>query len=129
MIFHAYGQITASTKNIQTITNNSAELIAFTRALQWAATRGDTVSISHIVMRYDSLYAAMIASGVWRAKKHRLLAAEAQHAWRELKSRLGEHVWLRHVKGHSGLEWNNLVDDYALWGKQGGYKYEEDVAA
>ena len=58
-----------------------------------------------------------------------LLAAEAQHAWRELKSRLGEHVWLRHVKGHSAHEWNNLVDDYALWGKQGGYKYEEDVAA
>ena len=56
MIFHAYGQITASTKNIQTITNNSAELIAFTRALQWAATRGD---ISHIVMIYDSLYAAI----------------------------------------------------------------------
>ena len=58
-----YGQITASTKNIHTdshqqITQQSS-FIAFTRALQYngAATRGD---ISHIVMRYDSLYAAMI---------------------------------------------------------------------
>jgi len=91
-LIHAYGQITlATTPNIQNVTNNSAELVAFTHALQWAATRPD---IHHIVMRYDSLYAAMIASGVWnfwKAKKQQKLlhgelwrvAAEAQRAWME----------------------------------------------
>jgi ribonuclease HI len=79
-------------------------------------------------MRYDSMYAAMIASGVWRAKKHKLLAAEAQRAWMALKDKLGEAVWLRHVKGHSGHEWNNLVDRYADLGRQGEYRYEEEHA-
>ena len=67
----------------------------------------------------------MIASGVWRAKKHKLLAAEAQCAWKALKSRLGEALWLRHVKGHSGHGFNNLVDRYADRGRQGEYRYDE----
>jgi ribonuclease HI len=125
VIFHAHGQITLTTPNIQNVTNNSAELVAFTRALQWAAARPD---ICHVVMRYDSMYAAMIASGVWKAKKHKLLAAEAQRAWKALKGKLGETVWLRHVKGHSGHEWNNLVDRYADLGRQGEYRYEEAYA-
>ena len=34
-----------------------------------------------ICMRYDSTYAAMIASGTWRAKKHKAMAEEARGAW------------------------------------------------
>ena len=48
-----------------------------------------------------------------------------KRAWKALKSRLGETVWLRHVKGHSGHGWNDLVDRYADMGRQGGYRYDE----
>jgi hypothetical protein len=41
----------------------------------------------------------MVASGTWKAKKHKAMAAEARHAWALLKKRLGDRVWLRHVKG------------------------------
>ena len=70
-------------------------------------------------MRYDSLYAAMVASGTWKAKKHKAMAAEARLAWAALKKRLGESVWLRHVKGHSGHWWNDKVDSLANAGRCG----------
>ena len=78
-----------------------AELVGFTRALQWVRhawyTRGRPT-----ILRYDSTYAAMIASGTWRAKKHKEMAQEARSAWLALKRDTGGRLWMRHVKGHSG---------------------------
>ena len=39
----------------------------------------------------------MIASGTWKAKKHKAMAAEARAAWKALKRQVGEQLWLRHV--------------------------------
>ena len=47
-----------------------------------------------IVLRADEFYAAMIASGCWKAKKHKASAAKATHAWKVLKSKLHGRLWL-----------------------------------
>ena len=76
--------------------NRVAELAAFTRALQWA--RSYAIAIGRpVCVRYHSEYAARIATGAWRAKKHRDFAAEARGAWAALKRANGGRVWMRHV--------------------------------
>ena len=106
--------------HVLTNTNNTAELLGFTRALQWAATSPHTSDpLVPIVMRYDSCYAAMIASGTWRPHWHRALAAEAQAAWAALRKLKGERLWLRHVRGHRGHRWNNRADSLATQGQGG----------
>ena len=107
-----------SVPNLETSTNNSAELLGFTRALQWA----DRQHEAHgrpVCMRYDSVYAAMIASGTWRPKAHRALAREAQEAWSDLYATTGGQLWLRHVRGHRGHVWNTRADKLANDGRQG----------
>ena len=112
------GQITTGMRNVKTVTSNLAELVAFTRALQWA-TYTRCAAGRPICMRYDSTYAAMIASGTWRAKKHKAMAEEARGAWIALKKVIGERLWMRHVKGHSGHPYNHIADRLADAGKQG----------
>ena len=41
--------------------------------------------------------AAMIATGVWRAKKHKDAAPLAQRAWKRLKALRGERLWIQHA--------------------------------
>ena len=49
-----------------------AELVAFTRALQWARQSVHTRDPSTpVILRYDSCYAALIASGSWKAHEHK----------------------------------------------------------
>ena len=105
-------QITARTKNVRNATNNAAELVGFTRALQEAA-RHRWLRGRPVCMRYDSAYAAMIASGTWRARKHKDAAEEARRAWSHLRHALGGQLWMRHVKGHSNHEWNDWADKVA----------------
>ena len=104
-------------------TNNVAELTAFTRGLQWAH-KHDIADGHPVCMRYDSTYAAMIATGVWKAKKHKALAEEARSAWRSLHAKLRGRLWTKHVKGHSGDNWNNRADRLANEGRAGRYRYE-----
>ena len=115
------GPVNRTTPNVTTGTNNSAELVAFTRALQWART--ETAPGQPVCMRYDSCYAAMIASGSWKAKAHRALAAEARAAWDALRSKTDNKLWLRHVKGHSKHRWNERADHLANRGQHGGHRY------
>ena len=98
--FEGAGQIVAmSTPNVKTTTENLAELVAFTRALQWAA--GYHMPIGRpIIIRYTSEYAARIATGAWKAKKHKAMAAEAQRAWAALKRSNGGRVWMLYTKRH-----------------------------
>ena len=114
-VYRRCGQITARTKNVTTTTNNLAELLAFTRALQWACYHPSTA----VVLRYDSTYAAMIASGTWKARKHKAMAAEARRAWAALKHAHARTLWLRHVRGHSGNYWNTIADRLADQGRHG----------
>ena len=99
---------------VKTTTNNVAELVAFTRGLTWAAYHPlaqQQPGVAHpVCMRYDSVYAAMIATGVWRAKKHKEMAAAARQAWATLMKRTRGRLWLKHVKGHSGHTWNDVAD-------------------
>ena len=73
-------------------------------------------------MRYDSCYAAMIASGTWRPYWHRALAAEAQAAWAALRKLKGDRLWLRHVRGHRWHRWNDRADSLATQGQGGADK-------
>ena len=69
------GRVGPETPNVETATNNSAELVAFTRALQWAKQSVHTRDPNTpVVLRYDSCYAALIASGSWKAHEHKALA-------------------------------------------------------
>ena len=92
-------QITLATPNVTTITENLAELMAFTRGLQWARRFRDAQG-RPINMRYTSEYCARIATGAWKAKKHKKVAAEARTAWKELKKSNGGQVWMQHDKTH-----------------------------
>ena len=112
---------------VRTTTNNVAELVAFTRGLTWAAYHPlaqQQPGIAHpVCMRYDSIYAAMIATGIWRAKKHKEMAAAARHAWATLMKRTRGRLWLKHVKGHSGHTWNDVADRLADQGRRGEQRY------
>ena len=39
----------------------------------------------------------MIATGVWKAKKHKDAAPLTQRAWKRLKARKGERLWIQHA--------------------------------
>ena len=116
------GQILPDQLVHKNTTNNLAELVAFTNGLRWArhAHHGPNV------MRYDSTYAAHIATGVWRPKKHKAAAAEAVKAWAVLKGQ-GRGLWLKHVKGHSGHRWNDRADRLADAGRSGQTSYHAVV--
>ena len=47
------------------------------------------------------------------------MAEEARGAWITLKRVIGERLWMRHVKGHSGHPYNDIADKLADTGKQG----------
>ena len=111
-VFSRAGQITTNTPNVKTITSNLADLVAFTRALQWAT--DSAVARGHpICIRYRNEYAARIATGAWKAKKHKAMAEEARRAWTTLRRRLKGCVWIRHT--HQNGEANAL----AAQGKKG----------
>lgn len=96
-LFDIGGQIVARvTPDVRTTTANLADLVAVTRALQWASEHPYAVG-RPICIRYNSEYAARIASGVWKAKKHKEMAAAARRAWAKLQKASKERVWLRHV--------------------------------
>ena len=77
-IFRIGGQIAKGvTPNVKTTTQNLAHLVAFTRALQWAHSNGRALG-RPICIRYNSEYAARIATGAWKAKKHKAFAEEAR---------------------------------------------------
>ncbi len=99
---------------VEKLSNNSAELLAVVIALRYARAHGVPA-----VIRYDSKYAAMITTNVWRARKHKRLAAVAREEWRLARAALKGKLWLKHVKGHSGHQWNDRADELAGLGRGG----------
>ena len=109
---------------MRTTTQNLAELVAFTRALQWSssstAARGRPVCV-----RYTTEYAARIATGAWKAKKHKAVAAEARGAWARLQHVSGSRAWMQHVKPTQRD--SAAARGLASEGKQGRHTYEPAV--
>ena len=65
----------------------------------------------------------MIATGTWRARKHKALAAAAQRTWQNLRRIKKKRLWIQHVKGHSNDKWNDLADHLAADGRLGTQTY------
>ena len=97
--------------------NNVAELSAYIHALRWARTTGGRP----VCLRHDSKYAALVSSGVWKgkSKKNRALVLVAQEEWKLTWKAKRGRLWIRHVKGHSDHEWNDMADALADDGRRG----------
>ena len=63
--------------------NNTAELSGLFAALRWLLTEENE---DPVCIRLDSQYAGNIATGAWRAKANRELAARVQSVWNEVAS-------------------------------------------
>ena len=137
-MFTMGGPITRATPGVRsTATGNLAQLVAITRALTWAADHPAANPIlprgsdpPAICIRYGSEYAAMIASGVWRPKKHKDAAAVAHQAWKRLKALRGQRLYLQHAHWRHPRDggWLREAGGLALRGKRGTYEYAEDVS-
>ena len=106
------------------LTNNVAELTAFLHALRWARTAPEAQD-KPVLMRHDSVYAALASAGVYKCRKRRnkALVEAAQEEWRLTMAAKKGKLWIRHVKGHSGHEWNDAADSLADDGRRGQRRY------
>ena len=122
-VFEMAGQIVAQrTPNVRTTTQNLSDLVSFARAVRWA-TRHFVARDKPICIRYNSEYAARIATGTWKAKKHKAMAEEARQAWAQLKRTTGGRAWMRHVD-HKDLH-HSAASRLATAGKRGTFIYAE----
>lgn len=82
--------------------SNRMELLAIISAVNWIPAN------SSVTIYSDSKYAINVLSGRWKAKVN----TDLVRLYDTVASRLLEvrFVW---VKGHSGLEWNEYVDELA----------------
>ena len=87
--------------------NNTAELSGLFAALRWILTEEQDDSIR---IRLDSQYAGNIATGAWRAKANRELAARVQSVWNEVASQ--RNLSWDHVRAR-GHRWNERADHLA----------------
>ena len=112
------GEITMRTPGVGTITKCLADLVAVLHATTWA-TYSPEARDRPVCIRFSGDYGVNIASGTWRAGKHKAMAQKAQRAWKALyQSRPGE-VWMRHTplklrKNRAG----RLLNGSAIWMKQ-----------
>ena len=88
--------------------NNTAELSGLFAALRWLLTEEE---MDPVRIRLDSQYAGNIATGAWRAKANRELAARVQSVWDEVASR--RTLSWDHVRAHRGHRWNERADHLA----------------
>ena len=80
----------------KTVTENLAHLVAFARACEWALSDPDARG-APIIIRYVRDYAANVATGLWRPRKHKPMAAAAQSAFRALRTQREGEVWIEYV--------------------------------
>ena len=71
-------------------------------------------------------FAARIATGAWKAKKHKAFAEEARRAWAQLKRDKVGRVWMQHVR-HEDLDYL-IAGGLARAGKNGRSEYSETVS-
>ena len=73
-------------------------------------------AVKKICLRHDSKYAALVSCGMYKGKKNKALVAIARDEWKftaASKKAFSKGLWIRHVKGHSNHEWNNVADKLA----------------
>ena len=86
-------------------TNNIAEIAAVKRGIAMATNRG----LDGIVVYTDSQYAIGVIAKRWKAKKNVELIDDTKRAI----SACGAHVEFRWVRGHCGVEGNEIADELA----------------
>ena len=94
--------------------NNTAELSAIAHAMRWLLAESGSQAV---VLRGDSEYALNIASGQWRAKANKELAASVRALWSEVESL--RSLTPEHVRAHRGHRWNERADHLAFRAMQG----------
>ena len=100
-------------------TNNTGELSALGEAIRWLLEEDPDKSRS-ILLRPDSEYAMGVAIGDNTPSANKKLAEWVVRMYGALKrQRKGKVRWL-HVKGHSEHKWNDVVDNLATAGAEGG---------
>lgn len=82
--------------------NNRMELLAIISAVNWIPAN------SSVTIYSDSQYAINVLSGKWKAKTN----TDLVRLYDTVASRLSE-IRFEWVKGHSGIEWNEYVDELA----------------
>lgn len=82
--------------------NNRMELLAIISAVNWIPAN------SSVTIYSDSRYAINVFSGKWKAKTN----TDLVRLYDTVASRLSE-IRFEWVKGHSGIEWNEYVDELA----------------
>ena len=73
---------------------------------------------------------AIIATGVWKPKKHKGVAEKTRQAWKRLKRQKGERLWIQHACTRHTRDgyWVQAARGLALEGKRGTYIYAADVS-
>ncbi len=94
-----------------------AELTAIGEVMHWLLETAPDHGTAPVHLRYDSIYAANIARGIWEPKSNEELAETV----RALTSRVMEKRTLTFewVRGHSGSHDNELADRAADLGRRG----------
>ena len=104
-------------------TNNTAELTAIAKALRYALA---DPSGQPVLIRYDSKYAAAMATGQCRAKANKELVRCVQRTWVRAREHLKGNLWCSHVYGHTDHKWNDRADELARKGKGGKNKKQQE---
>ena len=99
--------------------------MAITHALKWADV-DPYASGRPIRICYREAYAAMIASGAWRARKHKPMADEAHRAWNAVQKPRPNHLWIGRASKRDD-RWFLYASINANKGKGGTYRYVRTV--
>lgn len=93
VIYEHCGPIKLGELGTKLLSNNVAEVHAFLHALRWA--RSPAVVQRPICLRHDSVYAALVSCGVYKARKNKALVLHAQEEWKlTMKAKTGK-LWIR----------------------------------
>jgi len=100
--------------------NNTGECTAMYRALSRALSRPPLAGDEDIWA--DSLYAINMTTGKWMPGKHKneTIIRNLRQKWKQVQEHRGANaVRLRHVRAHTGVLGNELVDRLAAYGGSG----------
>ena len=98
-------------------TNNTGELSAIIEAMLWLLQEAPDNGSEPVMLRYDSQYAANLATGRWSPQCNQELVGEARRAVNEVMER--RNITWQHVYGHTGAHDNELADRAADKGTKG----------
>lgn len=103
-----YGTI--ADPRLKVFRNCASEIVAAVMAIEWALEAGHT----KIVIHTDNTGVIKWATGRWKRNN---VATQGYHAWFLTRQNQADYRW-NHVKGHSGVKWNEEADSLAKCGSQ-----------